>query len=173
MLYDSSFWKIKHFSAKNTKKQRKTTKIHQNQLYFSLFFTFYFCLLLLCTLSSYALRLCPYCLLYSVFWIFQSKTLTVKNKNKIFPKFLSPYYTLIYKNPASKNAQIFDSKLHTRLIIEAGFFSPAPTFRMSPAPLFRVPCTLRGCILWGAQIRESRRSPVLWRSQYWRETEKP
>jgi len=35
--------------------------------------------------------------------IIQSKTLTPKNKNKIFPKFLSPYYTSSYKNPTSKN----------------------------------------------------------------------
>jgi hypothetical protein len=40
----------------------------------------------------------------------QSKTLTVKNKNKIFPKFLSPFPTTCYKNPASKNSQIFGQK---------------------------------------------------------------
>ncbi len=52
----------------------------------------------------------------------QSKTLTLKNKNKIFPKFLSPSITKSYEQRAPKNAQIFDSKLHTRLIIEGVFF---------------------------------------------------
>jgi len=55
---------------------------------------------------------------------FQSKTLTLKNKNKIFPKFLSPYITRIYKISTPKNARIFGSKLSTRLIIEAVFFCP-------------------------------------------------
>ena len=55
---------------------------------------------------------------------FQSKTLTPKNKNKIFPNFLSPYNTSSYKISAPKKAQIFDSKLSTRLIIEAVFFYP-------------------------------------------------
>jgi hypothetical protein len=53
--------------------------------------------------------------------IFQSKTLTVKNKNKIFPKFLSPSITTSYGHKALKNARFFGSKLHTRLIIEAQF----------------------------------------------------
>jgi len=35
-----------------------------------------------CDFQTKALKNCP---------IFQSKTLTVKNKNKIFSKFLSPY----------------------------------------------------------------------------------
>ena len=55
---------------------------------------------------------------------FQSKTLTPKNKNKIFSKFLSPFPTLSYKNPVSKIETFFDSKLHTRLIIEAYLFCP-------------------------------------------------
>ncbi|MHC4242791.1 MAG: hypothetical protein ACYSU4_10335, partial [Planctomycetota bacterium] len=61
---------------------------------------------------------------------FQSKTLIVKNKNKIFPKFLSPSINTTYEQHANKNSRIFGSKLHTRLIIEGGFFSPAPTLRM-------------------------------------------
>jgi hypothetical protein len=56
--------------------------------------------------------------------IFQSKTLTVKNKNKIFPKFLSPYPASSYKNPASKIETFFGSNLHTRLIIERVVFCP-------------------------------------------------
>jgi len=55
---------------------------------------------------------------------FQSETLTLKNKNKIFLKFLSPYPASSYKNPASKIETFFDSKLHTRLIIEGVFFYP-------------------------------------------------
>jgi hypothetical protein len=54
----------------------------------------------------------------------QSKTLTPKNKNKIFPKFISPSITTTYELHVTKNAQIFDSKLHTRLIIEGVFFCP-------------------------------------------------
>ena len=56
--------------------------------------------------------------------IFQSKTLTVKNKNKIFPKFLSPSITTTYSPRASGNGRIFDSKVPTRLIIEALLFCP-------------------------------------------------
>jgi len=55
---------------------------------------------------------------------FRSKTLTVKNKNKIFPKFLSPSIKTTYGPRASENGRNFDSKLHTRLIIEAVFFCP-------------------------------------------------
>jgi hypothetical protein len=70
---------------------------------------------------------------------FRSKTLTVKNKNKIFQKFLSPSTTTTYEPRPKKNSRFFGSKLHTRLIIEAVFFLPAPTFRMhrilwGPAP---------------------------------------
>jgi hypothetical protein len=54
--------------------------------------------------------------------IFQSKTLTPKNKNKIFPKFLSPLFRTAYGPRAPENELIFDSKLHTRLIIEALLF---------------------------------------------------
>jgi len=53
---------------------------------------------------------------------FQSKTLTVKNKNKIFPEFLSPSITMSYRPRAQKNNQNFGSKLHIRLIIEGVFF---------------------------------------------------
>jgi len=53
---------------------------------------------------------------------YQSKTLTPKNKNKIFPKFLSPLPTSSYENPASKIKTFFGSKVSTRLIIEAVFF---------------------------------------------------
>jgi hypothetical protein len=35
--------------------------------------------------------------------IFQSKTLTLKNKNKIFQKFLSPFNITIYESQASEN----------------------------------------------------------------------
>jgi glutaredoxin 2 len=52
---------------------------------------------------------------------YQSKTLTPKNKNKIFPKFLSPSITKSYSRKAQKNAQNFGSKLHIRLIIEGCF----------------------------------------------------
>ena len=47
----------------------------------------------------------------------------VKNKNKIFPKFLSPYPASSYKNPASKVETFFGSNLHTRLIIEGVFWN--------------------------------------------------
>jgi hypothetical protein len=56
--------------------------------------------------------------------IFQSKTLTLKNKNKIFPKLLSPFYIKRYEHSAKNNNQIFDSNLHTRLIIEGLLFCP-------------------------------------------------
>jgi len=56
---------------------------------------------------------------------FRSKTLTVKNKNKIFQNFLSPSITTTYELRASKNGKIFDSKLHTRLIIEALLLRPS------------------------------------------------
>jgi len=62
----------------------------------------------------------------------QSKTLTPKNKNKIFPKFLSPYSTSSYKNPASKIETFFGSKLSTPLIIEAVFLLPEFTHSLSP-----------------------------------------
>jgi hypothetical protein len=55
---------------------------------------------------------------------FRSKTLTPKNKNKIFPKFLSPSITTTYDPQAKKNSRFFGSKLHTRLIIEGVFFTP-------------------------------------------------
>ena len=47
--------------------------------------------------------------------------LTVKNKNKIFQNFLSPSIKTTYGPHASENSCFFDSKLHTRLIIEAVF----------------------------------------------------
>jgi len=53
---------------------------------------------------------------------FRSKTLTLKNKNKIFPKFLSPYSTLIYKISILKNSQFLGSNLHIALIMEALLF---------------------------------------------------
>ena len=53
----------------------------------------------------------------------RSKTLTLKNKNKIFTIFLSPFIKMTYEQKAQKNARIFDSKLHTRLSIEGLFFS--------------------------------------------------
>jgi len=62
----------------------------------------------------------------------QSKTPTLKNKNKIFPKFLSPYSTSSYKNPASKIETFFGSKLSTPLIIEAVFLLPEFTHSLSP-----------------------------------------
>jgi len=52
----------------------------------------------------------------------QSKTLTLKNKNKIFPKFLSPLSTSSYKNTVSKIETFFGSKAGIGLIIEAVFF---------------------------------------------------
>jgi hypothetical protein len=55
---------------------------------------------------------------------FQSKTLTLKNKNLNFQNFLSPSIITIYGPRAPKNARIFDSKLHTHLIIEGVFFTP-------------------------------------------------
>jgi hypothetical protein len=55
---------------------------------------------------------------------FRSKSVTQKNKNKILPKFLSPSITSTYGVPAQKNAKIFGSNLHTRLIIEGVFFTP-------------------------------------------------
>ena len=61
--------------------------------------------------------------IYVIPGTFQSKTLTVKNKNKIFPKFLSPFLILSYKNQASKIETFFDSNLHTYLIIEGLLFS--------------------------------------------------
>ncbi|MHC4245020.1 MAG: hypothetical protein ACYSU4_21640, partial [Planctomycetota bacterium] len=45
---------------------------------------------------------------------------------KIFPKFLSPSINTTYEQHAKKNSRIFGSKLHTRLIIEAGFFPLPP-----------------------------------------------
>ncbi|MHC4244145.1 MAG: hypothetical protein ACYSU4_17195, partial [Planctomycetota bacterium] len=53
----------------------------------------------------------------------RSKTLIPKNKNKIFPKFLSPYYRKSYAPHNPKKWLIFRSKLHTRLIIEGLLFS--------------------------------------------------
>ncbi|MDT8303673.1 MAG: hypothetical protein RQ760_19485, partial [Sedimentisphaerales bacterium] len=47
-----------------------------------------------------------------------------KNKNKIFPKFLSSYPVSSYKIPASKIETFFGSILHTHLIIEGAFFYP-------------------------------------------------
>ena len=55
---------------------------------------------------------------------FQSKTLTLKNKNLNFQNFLSPFSISSYKNPASKIETFFDSNLHTRLIIEGKFLGP-------------------------------------------------
>jgi hypothetical protein len=55
---------------------------------------------------------------------FRSKTLTLKNKNKIFQKFLSPSITTTYKKSAQNKSQFFGSKLHTRLSIEGVFFCP-------------------------------------------------
>jgi len=54
--------------------------------------------------------------------IFQSKTLTLKNKNKIFPKFLSPTMTTTYEKRDKKKSCFIDSKLPTHLIIEALLF---------------------------------------------------
>ncbi len=54
----------------------------------------------------------------------QSKTLTLKNKNEIFQKFLSPSLTTTSGPRTPKNERIFSSNLHTHLIIEAGFFCP-------------------------------------------------
>jgi hypothetical protein len=54
----------------------------------------------------------------------QSKTLTLKNKNEIFPKFLSPSIKTSYEHPASKIETFFGSNLHTPLIIEVVFFCP-------------------------------------------------
>jgi hypothetical protein len=54
----------------------------------------------------------------------QSKTLTVKNKNKIFQKFLSPFLKTTYEQYAVKYSRFFGSKLHTHLIIEGVFFTP-------------------------------------------------
>jgi len=56
----------------------------------------------------------------------QSKTLTLKNKNKIFPKFLSPSTKTTYGPQAPKNDRFFGSKLSTHLIIEAVFFLALP-----------------------------------------------
>jgi len=61
---------------------------------------------------------------------FRSKTLTLKNKNKIFPKFLSPFIKMIYECQAKKNARFFGSILHIRLIIEAGVFYPPLEFTL-------------------------------------------
>jgi hypothetical protein len=63
------------------------------------------------------------------FWVFsipkspnfQSKTLTVKNKNKIFPKFLSPSIIRTYEHQAKKNSRFFGSNVHPRLSIEGVF----------------------------------------------------
>jgi hypothetical protein len=54
--------------------------------------------------------------------IFQQKTLTVKNKNRKFQNFLSPFHITSYGPRTPKNGQFFDSKLHIRLIIEALLF---------------------------------------------------
>lgn len=51
----------------------------------------------------------------------QSKTHIVKNKNKIFPIFLSPFLTESYACQASKYDRFFGSKVSTHLIIEALF----------------------------------------------------
>ena len=56
--------------------------------------------------------------------IFQSKTLTLKNKNLKSQNFLSLFLTKSYKSQVTKYNRIFDSKLHTRLIIEAHLFCP-------------------------------------------------
>ena len=53
---------------------------------------------------------------------FRSKTLTVKNKNKIFQIFLSPFSATSYKISSPKKMAFFGSKLHTRLSIEALLF---------------------------------------------------
>ena len=96
---------------------------------------------------------------------FQSKTLTVKNKNLKFSNFLSPFLIETYERHAIKYSRIFDSKLHTRLIIEAGFFCLPPRLECLvfcgglppclPSRLeclilcggLRVLCTLRGSIV--------------------------
>jgi len=57
---------------------------------------------------------------------FQSKMLTVKNKNINFQIFLSPSIKTTYEPQSVKNSKTFGSKLHTRLIIEAGVFYPSP-----------------------------------------------
>jgi hypothetical protein len=54
--------------------------------------------------------------------IFRSKTLTVKNKNINFQNFLSPLIKRTYEHKAKKNSKIFDSKVHTPLIIEGRLF---------------------------------------------------
>ena len=53
---------------------------------------------------------------------FRSKTLTVKNKNRNFQYFLSPFLKTSYEQRLTNNSKIFDSKLHTPLIIEALLF---------------------------------------------------
>ena len=60
---------------------------------------------------------------------FRSKTLTFKNKNKIFAKFLSPFWKTSYESQVTKNSEIFVPKPHIRLIIEGLLFSPQPVHR--------------------------------------------
>ena len=52
----------------------------------------------------------------------QSKMNIVKNKNKIFPKFFSPFSQTSYGPTAPENLLFFGPNLHTPLIIEADFF---------------------------------------------------
>jgi hypothetical protein len=61
---------------------------------------------------------------------FQSKTLTLKNKNKIFPKFLSPFHITSYGPRTPENERIFGSKLHTPLFIEGMFFYPQKQYEI-------------------------------------------
>jgi hypothetical protein len=64
--------------------------------------------------------------------IFQSKTLTLKNKNLNFQNFLSPFQITTYGPHAPKNTRIFDSKLPIRLIIEGGIFLPVLSLSKGP-----------------------------------------
>ena len=50
--------------------------------------------------------------------LFRQKTLTLKNKNKIFHFFYLLFSTSSYENPASKIETFFGSNLYTPLIIE-------------------------------------------------------
>ena len=61
---------------------------------------------------------------------FQSKTLTAKNKNINFQKFLSPFIKKSYEQQAQKNSKIFDSYVHIALIIEGRLFSPHPIWNL-------------------------------------------
>ena len=85
--------------------------------------------------------------------VFSFKNAHSQKQKYKFSKFFISFYCIELRQSCIENWAFFQFKSTHSSNYRGGCFLTVPTFRIPPAPLFSVLCTLRGCILWGPTLK--------------------